>query len=90
MSMTATVRLAIAASVVALTAAAPVAFAQNASDSTYRPEGAATDTTAEPQTAPGKKVRTAKHMKHKKHKKMMRHHRATSPGTETPGAAPKY
>lgn len=89
MSMTATVRLAIAATVVALTAAAPVAFAQNASDSTYRPEGAAADTTADKTTAT-KKVRHARHMKHKKHKKMMRHHRATSSGTETTGAAPKY
>ncbi len=89
MSITATVRLAIAASVVALTAAAPVAFAQNASDSTYRPEGAAADTTADKIT-PAKKVRSARHMKHKKHKRMTRHHRATPPATETPGTAPKY
>ena len=88
MSISTTIRLAIAASVVALTAAAPTAFAQS-SDNTYRPENATTDTTAELQTSQTTKVRHVKHMKHKHHKKMMRHQRATSPASETI-AAPKY
>ena len=88
MSINATIRIAIAASVVAISVAAPAAFAQS-SDNAYRPEGGATDTTSEQQKSQITKVRHVKHMKHKHHRKMMRHHRATSPASDTT-AAPKY
>lgn len=88
MPISTTIRLAIAASVVALTAAAPTVFAQS-SDNTTRPDGAPTNTAGERQTSPTTKVRHVKHMKHKHHKKMMRHQRTTSPASE-PIAAPKY